>query len=265
MPTPMEEFFFDLRGYAILPGALAADHVHAINAWVDALPPLQAGDWLGNIEVHTYGGIDGMNLQNIIEGGEIFERLIDHPAWIGLVRHYLGANEPFIHEDFLNLRGKGGYIGIHSGGWKSDGRVRSGVQNGNWCVQYMSLIVALNDIGPGDGATVAIPGSHKSSFQHPQQVEGVGITKRPGQEVEGTVELYLRAGDAVLFNDMLIHGSADRTNPGYRRTLVFRYLPSLYAHRWRTVPSDELLARLTPERRKIVQPVEPHRRPVAKI
>ena len=31
-----------------------------------------------------------MNLQNIIEGGEIFERLIDHPAWIDLVRHYIG-------------------------------------------------------------------------------------------------------------------------------------------------------------------------------
>ena len=30
----------------------------------------------------------------------------------------------------------------------------SGIIGGRWAVQYMSLIIALRDIGPGDGATV---------------------------------------------------------------------------------------------------------------
>lgn len=262
MIDPMEEFFFDLHGYTILHAALDNAHMEAINAWVDGLPSLTQGAWHGPMEVQSYGGIDGLNLQNIIEGGELFERLIDHPAWIERVRHYLGEhNRPYINEAFLNLRGQGGYIGVHSGGWKTDGRVRSGVHGGQWNMQYMSIIVALKDIGLGDGATVLIPGSHKSSFRHPQQDEGVGITNRPGQEIEGIEEVYLRAGDAVLFNDMLIHGSAGRTNPGLRRTLIFRYLPHLYAHRWGYEPSDALFARLTPERRKIVQAIEPHRPP----
>ena len=258
----MEEFLFDLRGFVVISQALEADHLKKINDWIDVLPPLEREEWLGNMEVHTYGDIDGLNLQNIIEGGELFERMIDHPAWIDLVRYYLGSlTEPFINECFLNLRGRGGYIGVHSGGWKTDGRIRSGVQGGTWCVQYLSLIVALNDIGPGDGASVVIPGSHKSSFQHPQQTEGVGITHRPGEEIEGTEEIHLRAGDVALFNDMLIHGSAARTNEGHRRTLVFRYLPTIYAHRLGYEPSPELLQRLTPERHKIVQPIVPHRPP----
>ena len=215
-PTPMEEFFFDLRGYCILPKALDAGHLKELNGWADGLPELENGEWLGNMEAHTYGSIDGFNLQNIIEAGEPFERLIDHPAWIDLVRHYLGeSGGPFIHECFLNLRGKGGYIGVHSGGWKlGDGRVRSGVDGGRWCIQYMTLIAALDDIGPGDGATVLIPGSHKSAFQHPQQSSGTSITPVPGEEIEGTVEMHLEAGDALLINDMLIHGSGGAQQRG---------------------------------------------------
>ena len=37
---------------------------------------------------------------------------------------------------------------------------------GRWSVQYLSLIVALQDIGPGDGATVLVLGSHKSEIAH---------------------------------------------------------------------------------------------------
>ena len=73
--------------------------------------------------------------------------------------------------------------------------------------------------------------------------------------------INLRAGEISLHSDMLIHGSAARTNEGHRRTLVFRYLPTIYAHRLGYEPSPELLQRLTPERRKIVQPIVPHRPP----
>ena len=229
MIDPMEEFFFDLHGYTILHAALDTAHMGAISAWVDGLPSLTQGTWHGPMEVQSYGGIDGLNLQNIIEGGEIFERLIDHPAWIERVRHYLGEyNRPYINEAFLNLRGQGGYIGVHSGGWKTDGRVRSGVHGGQWNMQYMSIIIALKDIGPGDGATVLIPGSHKSSFRHPQQDEGVGITNRPGQEIEGIEEVYLRAGDVVLFDLRTLHRGGENRRAARRPMMYMTYMQEWY-------------------------------------
>ena len=64
--------------------------------------------------------------------------------------------------------------------------------------------------------------------------------------------MALPAGSAVMFNDNLLHGSMARKNPGQRRTLVFRYLPSSYAYRWdyrpsevRLIRSDDHLTRLT--------------------
>ena len=265
-PSSMEQYMFDLRGYTILENALDADHVKAMNDWIDALPPLDGVEWHGNVQVASYRGkdVDGINLQHIYEAGEIFERLIDHPAWIDLVRFYLGKRaKPSIHELFLNVRGRGGFIGAHGGGWIVDGRAKGGIDRGQWCVQYMSLIAALNDIGPGDGATFVVPSSHKSEFKHPKQKEGGGITPEAGDDVDGGVEIHLKAGDVLMFNDILTHGSVARTNPGHRRTIVFRYLPSVFAHRHGYVPSDELLERLTPQQRDIVLPMKPTRAPAS--
>ena len=84
-----------------------------------------------------------------------FEPLVDHRGWMGHVDHYVRG--PAIHEMFVNLRGPGGYIGCHCGGPAGmgyDPTYSSGIIGGRWAVQYMSLIIALRDIGPGDGATV---------------------------------------------------------------------------------------------------------------
>ena len=97
-----------------------------INAVIDGMqPPGPVGSWHGNVEVHSYSGAapasdrpdDGKNLQHIYEAGPAFERLLDCPAWYGRVRHYFGRATPFVNEFFANVRGEGGFIGLHSGGW----------------------------------------------------------------------------------------------------------------------------------------------------
>lgn len=262
MISPDDEYFFDLHGYTVIPQALPPDHITSINTWIDNLPPLETGQWFGNVYIQSYGGIDGNNLQDVIEAGEMFEALIDHPAWINQVRHYLGpSTQPYIYEIFINVRESGGYIGVHSGGHNVDHYQRSGRKNGQWVCPMLSLLVPLTDVGPGDGATVVIPGSHKSDFPHPAQDDSGGISTGPGEQVQGAVEIHLKAGDALLFNDGLCHGSAQRTNPGQRRMITIRYVPALHAHRFGYQPSAELASRLTPERLAIVQPVTPRRRP----
>ena len=78
---------------------------------------------------------------------------------------------------FMLCGGQGGYIGVHSGGWKAgiDGEPRpghivprpgelaaptqldtttDGASDPQWACTLVSIILALNDIGPGDGPTV---------------------------------------------------------------------------------------------------------------
>jgi len=269
MVTDRDKYFFDLRGFIIIKGAVSPAEVKEMNACIDAIPRLKPGEWYGGVHGHTYGTKDGINYQQAYELGEPFEKLIDHPAWIEHMKTFIGGQNNFdvkhgplfIDESFVNIRGPGDAIGLHSGGDNCCKRNQYRVLNGQFMVGQVNAITALTDIGPGDGATMLIPGSHKQHFPHPDLMN---YRMKPGgasgDDCEGAIEIHLKAGDTVVFTDTCCHGSARRVNPGERRICVYRYGPSwgFFRHGYR--PTRELLERLTPERRKIVWPHEPFRR-----
>ena len=284
MDNNIQDYLFDLQGYLILKNAISATDVREMNQWIDdhasyvTEPWATDGDskkkgrWIGHIETHTYNEENGVNFQSIIEGGPVFEKLIDHPAWIDLVKKYIhsSANGLSIHENFLNVRGPGGYIHIHCGGHVPLSYLTFRQNNtGEWMVGQINVLMALNDIGAGDGPPVLIPGSHKCTEIHPRlAVDGQGliydsVSGKPAATAIATQEMYLKAGDVLLFTDAITHGSAERTNPGYRRTIVYRYSPKYVRERFNYQISPELLHRLTPERRAIIVP-NPPRRPATK-
>jgi len=254
---PLRDYLFDLRGYLILEGAVEPSHVDELNAALDAVPPLEFGQWHGNVQRFDNNGDAGCELQNIVEAGEPFERLIDHPSWITLLRRYCGeANSYveglFIDECFASIRRQGGYFAIHSGGYQGAMRGQYRYANGVFRCGQVNVLLALSDIGPDDGATMIVPGSHKSNFPHPQAQPGA-----PMDDVAEAREVYLRRGDALMFVDGLAHGGSSRTNPGERRVVIYRYGPSWGATRYGYRYTTGLLDRLTPERRAIMQPVAP--------
>ena len=110
-------------------------------------------------------------------------------------------------------------------------------------------------------------GSHKCTEIHPRlkhDGKGLvydGISGKPAGTAFATQEIYLKAGDVVMFTDAITHGSAERTNDGYRRSIVYRYSPRYVRERFDYPHSDALLARLTPDQRKIIQPMSIRRPP----
>jgi ectoine hydroxylase-related dioxygenase (phytanoyl-CoA dioxygenase family) len=270
MPTPMEDYLFDLRGYTVLRNAVDPAHVAEMNAILDTVPPLEMNDWWGNVQRKDDNRDAGCELHNIFEAGEPFERLIDHPAWVDHLRHWCGdegcyVEGLFIDECMANIRRSGGFFGCHSGGWQCAHRTRYSVEHGKFRCGQVNVIVALTDVGPGDGGTCIIPGSHKSNFEHPDLIQHPPFGQRvPMDQLEGTVEMHYKAGDALVFSDAVTHGANPRTNPGERRVIIMRYGPMWGARAFGYAYSQELLDRLTPERRKILEPLPP-RRPRAKV
>ena len=186
------DYLFDLRGYLVLKGAIARDDLAEMNRWVDDHrsyvedPPtgersgagegVSSGCWIGHVELHSYGPDDGVNFQNIVEGGPVFERLIDYPAWLPLVARFINPiNRLSIHENLLNVRGPGGFLYIHSGGHMPISYMTFRQHNtGEWMVGQINVMMALHDIGPGDGPTVLVPGSHKITEVHPRTIPPSG-------------------------------------------------------------------------------------------
>ena len=258
-PTDRDDYVFDRRGFVVVEDALSADTVTALNEAVDSVLPLEPGEWHGYVHRRAETGVvgDSIQLQQIYEL-QPFERLISHPSWFEYVKRFVGNQDDFdtnhgpiyIDENFFQISPQGEGTDIHSGGHKRTKRNQFRYHDGDFHCGQVNVLVALNDIGPGDGATMAVPGSHKQNFKPPFLDEAKGQTL---EDVSGAEEIHLDAGDALLFVDSVMHGSATRTNPGERRFVVFRYGPSWGVSRRGYEPSEDLLNRLTEEAATIVK------------
>ena len=148
----------------------------ACNKVINNLKSLKNGEWNGYVHGHNYGGKEGLNLQQIYEAGKPFEKLIDHSSWINHMLEFVGGKSTFDHqhgplfidENFANIRGPGEAIGIHSGNPEGIQRNHYRYQDGKFHCSQVNILIALNDIGPGDGGTIVIPSSHKSNIKHPE-------------------------------------------------------------------------------------------------
>ena len=264
-PSALDDFLFDLRGYLILKNAVEPGLLDDLNRAFDNFPPLETNQWWGHAQRRDYTKETGFELHQAVEAGEPFERLIDHPGWIGHVRHYCGEDKSYVEglyidESIASIRRSGGHHPVHSGGYQGAMRGAFGYKNGVFRCGQVNIILALTDIGEGDGPTMIVPGSHKSNFPHPEAGD-YGRGDRM-DALEGAVPAYMNRGDALLFVDGLMHGGSSRTKPdGERRVTIYRYGPIWGASRFGYEYSQELLDRLTPERRKILQPVAPNRPP----
>jgi hypothetical protein len=103
----------------------------------------------------------------------------------------------------------------------------------------------------GDAVAAAREWTSRGSAAHPPAAH------RPVERWNASGET---PGDALLLTDAIEHGSALRTSSGDRRVIIFSYTPG-FCRDHADEASDELVARLTPERRQLVQPVAPIRRP----
>ena len=265
--SKIDKYLFDLNGFIVIQNALNKSEVKACNKIIDKLKKLKHNEWEGYVHGHNYGGKEGLNLQQIYEAGKPFEKLIDHPSWINHMLEFVGGDGTFDHqhgplfidENFANVRGPGDDIGIHSGNHEGTQRGHYRYENGKMHSGQVNILVALTDIGKGDGGTVVIPASHKANFKHPEfdqnrMLKGGKVSH--AAFMTGAKEVYLKQGDALLFVDSLCHGSAKRANKGERRVVIYRYGPSLGFFRHPYRPSKRLLKNLNKFQRQIVMPHE---------
>lgn len=262
-PTALDDFLFDLNGYLVLENAVPAELLDRLDAEFDAFPrDLPRGGWHRGAQRRDYTAETGYELHQAVGVGGPFTDLIDHPSWIDRVRHYAGEEDSYlsgvyIDETIASIRTSGGHHPVHSGGFRGTLRNSYGYRHGRFRCGQVNIILALTDIGPGDGATMVVAGSHKSNLPHPQAGDydrGDRMDRLPG-----AVEVHVRRGDALLFCDGLMHGGSSRTNPGERRVVIYRYGPVWGASRYGYTYEPAFLDSLSDERRRILQPVPPVR------
>lgn len=85
---------------------------------------------------------------------------------------------------------------------------------------YLNVGVYLDDAPAGDGCLRYLPAS-----QH-EKKDICALSEKYGWDIPGVIELPAKAGDILIQDMMILHGSQPKRNPGCRRTIYIELRPS---------------------------------------
>ncbi len=203
--TEEEKYAFDVSGYMVVEQAIEPDALSSMNAFIDeqeAKDPL----WL-------------QKARSFLTWGPQFRDLLDNERVLPYLRDILGTTLRLDHDySIFSQQGAPG-MGLHGGGCPYDPAQYYHVYDGRIYSGLAVASYALTDILPGKGGFACIPGSHKSRFPVPTEIQHF---RKASPLVK---QLPMKAGDCVIFTEALTHGTFGWTAPHQRRSLFLKYSP----------------------------------------
>ena len=197
--TEAEIYEFDLNGYIVYRDLIAPADVAGMNAILDDNITDDTSDHFG-----------------FMEWDPVFLELMAQPRTLQIMRTIIGDWLRLDHAYAIKLEADSVVRDNLHGGLRAD----QGEHQYQWAYGKMwnGLIVvmyALEDVNPGDGGFICVPGSHKASIN----------SYKPSVDSPLVVNPSLRAGDMLIFTEALVHGTRQWTSSGRRRSLLYKYSP----------------------------------------
>lgn len=238
----LQQYLFDVQGYLVIEDALSTEEVAALNRLIDErdLPPPEVSPRFGSAP--TLGSsmltVDEfpeskMNRDRslpagsgFLDWGQPFCDLLDHAAIMPVLRFRLGDCFRLDRLYGMYMRKGMSYGVLHAdyGATSKQSQVGPGEYYAFRSNQiYDGFIVvawALSDAGGELGGFCCIPGSHKSNYRLPRQID------ENFEESPYVVIPEMPAGSVLLFTEALTHGTASWRAEHERRTVLYKYCVS---------------------------------------
>jgi|TARA_B100000809_G_scaffold248723_1_gene279122 hypothetical protein len=197
--TEAEIYEFDLNGYILYRELISPTDVASMNAILDDKITASTSDHFGFAECDP-----------------IFLQLMAHPRTLNIMRTIIGDWLRLDHAYAIQLQAESDVRDNLHGGLRAD----QGEHQYQWAYGKMwnGLIVvmyALEDVNPGDGGFICVPGSHKAAIN----------TYKPEVDSHLVVNPTLQAGDMLIFTEALVHGTRQWKSSNRRRSLLYKYSP----------------------------------------
>jgi ectoine hydroxylase-related dioxygenase (phytanoyl-CoA dioxygenase family) len=166
-------------------------------------------------------------LFNLWERDERFWKIDANPVIAGMARQLMGSKEVVLLEDGAIIKKPvvGGKLAWHQ-------------DYAYWPLATPGAVtcwIALDDVGPENGAMMVAQGSHKlgeklpvefgdgSSFMHDER-PGIGEVSEPEEAGLEAVSYKLKAGECGFHHALIWHASGPNTSPNPRRGFIPRYV-----------------------------------------
>ncbi len=230
--TDEQRFFFDVKGWLLLPAVLSAAECRAV-------------------QEHLAGG-----------GGSFTgpaQELLDHPAIVPILSQILGGGPS--PEDHYNFRCEGSFVTIRQVGWTPKGTEHPHGGPGIGPINFHSgrrglysgltrVVWELNPVKKEDGGTRFLSGTHKAEFDYPP-----GVLEPDNSHMEAYA---CPAGSVILFTESLLHAATAWKNPDVERVAIFSAYNAVPAQYHRLNLSHETIAAMPPKRQSLFRGVFVH-------
>jgi len=211
--TPAQVEQFDLDGYLVLrqriDAALLARLRAASERWMTdglAQGPQSGSDWLF---ADRPTGRSMWRVDYIHSKGELTSlELLGSRAVLGIAESLAGPDfVPTYESMVMKSAGDGAPVPWH----------QDAVHHRRH--RLFNVDVYLDDSRRGAGALHVIPGSQK------QRTDACALAQTHGWQLPGAIEVDLEAGDVLVHDDMVVHGSPPASGNALRRTIYLEFRP----------------------------------------
>jgi hypothetical protein len=230
--TDEQKYFFDLRGWMLLPAVLTESECAVLREHLKAGSSPFAGP---------------------------AQELLDHPAVVDILSEILGGGPS--PEDHYAFRCEGSFVTIRQKGWTPSGTERPHGGPAESPQHYRTdgrriysgltrVVWELNPVAHGDGGTLFLSGSHKASFP---QSESVHVPDN------GHLQDYAcPTGSVVIFTESTLHAATTWKNPDVERVAIFSAYNHYSAQYHRLNLAHETILAMPPKRRSLFRGVYVH-------
>lgn len=199
--TEAEIFEFDLNGVIIYRSMLTRDQVDHMNGILDQ-----------HLTEESYNF-------RFLHLDPVFMEVMAHPGTLNILKTMIGGWLRLDHAyglqmDTLTVERGDISPNLHGGPLEDNGEHHYQWYNGKMYNGLTVVMYALEDVNPGDGGFICVPGSHKANMDF-----------KPSVDSHIVVNPSLKAGDMLIFTEALVHGSTTWTSSNKRRSLLYKYSP----------------------------------------
>ena len=210
--TPAQRLYFDVNGYVIIDNTLSADEVAVLKSALYCLrdelialddpgadgPRVRGAYLVTNLPHHRFIG-------HILEAAPAFTAYATHPRMVAMAEEIIGGEGRIVEtnahincrDKTADLDGEAQYV-FHRG---IDIPYGCHEKNGLFHCSFVKTLTNLTDLGPDDGGTVVIAGSHKVD------VPEHGLLEAAYADPSLIHQVIAPAGSTLLFAESLIHAT----------------------------------------------------------
>ncbi|MBX3012887.1 MAG: phytanoyl-CoA dioxygenase family protein [Caldilineaceae bacterium] len=229
--TPAQRLHLDIYGYVIVENTLTADEVGSIKEALQKLKrdlmatPDPANAVVRGARFSTYKP-NHVHFAHIVEADPAILAYLTHPRMVAMAEEFVGGSVRLEEsEAIINTRSPDfdpnapRRFGFHTGTRPDIGTY---TENGLFHCNFVKALTTLTDLGPDDGGTVVVAGSHK--IKAPQQQVIACAYEDPSL----IHQFIAPAGSTLLFAESLIHATGQLRSDKERVIIIGGYTPPMF-------------------------------------